>query len=331
MAEVVASKLKLLHLARIFQEETDDEHGLSTPQLIQKLAELDIAVERKTLYRDIECLRSFGFDIVKYDRRPTQYGLASREFQEQEVMLLADAVQSSRFLTQKKSDALVDSISKLGSRYMADGLKKRIHVEGRVKSQKESEFYDIDAIQRAFDAKKKIEFKYLKYDENKKLVPQKDNRTYTETPVQLMYMDDQYYLVTWNDAHEGFTTYRVDRMQSISLSKADATRNERIATFDVAKYQQRVFGMFKGEEVRATLRVSADVMNSVIDRFGEDVQSQPTDDGHALVTVNVMEAPTFYGWLATFGPSISIVSPTKLKQSYLNHLQSIVAGYLNQG
>lgn len=327
MAEVVASKLKLLHLTRIFMEETDDEHGLSTPQLIQKLAELDISVERKTLYRDIECLRSFGFDIIKYDRRPTQYGLASRVFQEQELMLLADAVQSSRFLTKKKSDALVDSISKLGSRYMADGLKKRIHIEGRVKSQKESEFYDIDTIQRAFDAKKKIEFKYLKYDENKKLVPQKDNRTYVETPVQLMYMDDQYYLISWNDAHEDFTTYRVDRMQSIELSSTDATRNEKIANFDVAQYQQRVFGMFKGRVTRATLRVSAEVMNSVIDRFGKDVTSTSTGDGYAKVTVDVMDAPTFYGWLATFGSNISIESPSSLRQSYLDHLQSIITGY----
>ena len=130
----VSQKLKLLYLARIFEEETDDEHGLTAPQLIALLAEHDVDVERKTLYRDIECLREFGYDIQKYQRSPVEYGLASRDFQEPELLLLADAVQSSRFLTQRKATSLVKSVGKLGSKYLADDLVKRVHVEGRIKA-----------------------------------------------------------------------------------------------------------------------------------------------------------------------------------------------------
>ena len=163
-----AQKLKLMYLAKLLESETDDEHGLTGPQIIQRLAELGIAVERKTLYRDLDCLREFGYNIVKYQRSPIEYGLASREFQESELLLLADAVQSSRFLTERKSSALVKAIGKLGSKYLADDLRRNLHVEGRIRSQNESVFYNIDAIQRAISAKKKVRFRYFKYDNRKK-------------------------------------------------------------------------------------------------------------------------------------------------------------------
>ena len=139
---------------------------------------------------------------------------------------MADAVQSSRFLTQKKSASLVKAISELGSRHIADGMHKRVYVEGRIKSLNESVFYNVDAIQRAIDKKRKVSFVYYKYDAKGKLVASRDGERYAETPVQLMYTDDEYYLVAWNDKHNGFTNYRVDRMKSIEVSDEPSTRNE---------------------------------------------------------------------------------------------------------
>lgn len=324
---VVDQKLKLLHLVQILETETDDEHGLTGPQLIERLAERGVNVERKTLYRDLDCLREFGYDVQKYQRSTVEYGLSSRDFQESELLLLADAVQSSRFLTKRKADALVKSVAKLGSKYMADNLQKRIHVEGRIKAQNESVYYNIDAIQRAMTAKRKVEFQYFKHDEAKKPVLQHGGRTYVETPVQLMYMDDCYYLVVWNDKHGDFANYRVDRMKRIEVSEEDGTRNEHIASFDVAKYQQRVFGMFNGESVAVTLLVKAGAMSSVVDRFGSDVSAVPAGEGLARVSVTVMEAPTFYGWLAQFGTDVVIEKPESLKRSYLAYLSDIARAY----
>ena len=324
---VVDQKLKLLHLVQILETETDDEHGLTGPQIIEKLAERGVNVERKTLYRDLDCLRDFGYDVQKYQRSTVEYGLATRDFQEGELLLLADAVQSSRFLTKRKSDALVKAVAKLGSKHMADNLRKHIHVEGRIRSQNESVFYNIDAIQRAMTAKRKVEFQYFKHDASKKPVMQREGRTYVETPVQLMYMDDCYYLVVWNDKHEDFANYRVDRMKYIEVSAEDATRNELIASFDVAKYQQRVFGMFNGESVAVTLLVKESAMSSVIDRFGADVSAVPAGEGFARVSATVMEAPTFYGWLAQFGTDVVIEKPESLKRSYLAYLSDIARAY----
>ncbi len=329
MAQVARSKLKLLYLAQIMENETDESHGISIGDIIAKLAEVDIEVERKTVYRDLECLKQFGYDIIREDdRRPVLYKLASRDFQDQELFLLADAVQSSRFLTQSKCNALVRSIGKLGSKYMADGLRKRVHVERRVKGHdNETVFYGIDAIQRAMNAKRKVSFMYYKYDGRGKLVAQHAGKPYLETPVQLMYMNDEYYLVVWNDKHEEFTNYRVDRMREIEVSTTPATRNEKIATFNVAEYQQRVFDMFTGEPVNVELSVDPSAVSAVIDRLGKDVEITLEDDGRSHVRTWVMEAPTFYGWLATLGCAIRIEAPDELAEAYRKYLRDIIASY----
>lgn len=322
-----AQKLKMLHLIQILSHETDDEHGLTVPQLIERLEERGVTVDRKTLYNDLDCLAEFGYDIQSFRRAKLERALASRDFQESELSLLADAVQSSRFLTAKKADELVRKISKLGSKYMAKDLVKKIHVEGRIGTQNESVYYNVDAIQRAIGARKKIEFRYFRFDETKRRVEKTPGRIYVETPVQLLYMSDCYYLVAWNDKHEHFVNYRVDRMKNINVSTEDAARNEEIATFDAERYQQRIFGMYSGDPVSVKLLVKAHAMGPVIDRFGVNVQVSPAGEGIARVSTVVLEAPTFYGWLAQFGDDVIIESPASLRESYAAHLEKTLATY----
>lgn len=317
-------KLKLLHLARILHEDTDDQHGLTMPQIVEKLADLGIDAERKALYRDIASLEEFGFCIEKLRTSPVQYALVSRRFEEGELLLLADAIQSSKFLTKTKSEKLTRSIKTLGSKRQAKSLAKHLHVEGRIKMQNESVFYSLDAIQQAIAAKRKVEFQYFKYDCNKNRTVQHDGRIYKETPVQMVYSGDCYYLVTFNDKHSSFVSYRVDRMLQVTVSQESATRNADIATFDMNAYQARLFGMFSGEAVRAQLLVAEDAMGAVIDRFGRDVKSLPTGDGFARVNVTVTESPTFFGWVAQFGTLVKIEQPASLKAAYVKHLQDIL-------
>lgn len=316
--------LKLLHLARILHEETDEEQGLTMAEIIAKLSELGIEAERKSLYRNIASLEEFGFSIEKLRTSPVQYALVNRQFEEGELLLLADAVQSSKFLTKTKAEKLTRSIKSLGSKRQAKDLSKRLHVEGRIKMQNESVFYSLDAIQRAIASKRKIEFQYFKYTCDKQRALQYDGRIYVETPVQMVYSGDCYYLIAYNDKHADFVSYRVDRMLKVQVSEQAATRNSEIATFDVAGYQSRMFGMFSGESVRAQLSVAEEAMGAVIDRFGRDITSTTTPDGNALVNVTVTESPTFYGWLAQFGGLVKITQPESLRTAYLQHLQAIL-------
>lgn len=320
-------KLKLLHLVRLFHEETDPDHGLTMPQILEHLAGKGITAERKAIYRDIEALRSFGPDITTLPRRPVEYALASREFSLSEMLLLADAVQGSRFLTQGKSDALVRSIKTLGSRHQAKALAKRTHVEGRVKTQNESVFSNVDCIHEALREKRKVSFKYFKYGADKRRVMQHGGQSYVETPVQLVYSDGFYYLIAYNDRHDSLVTYRVDRMTSLMICDEKAARSELISSFDVAEHERRAFGMYQGDPVPLTLRVREDAMSGVIDRLGRDVTATPAGEGWAHVAATAMASPVLFGWLAQFGDAVVVEKPTSLARAYADHLRAILAAH----
>lgn len=326
-------KLKLLYLLQILQRETDEEHGLTSPQIISKLAEKGVEVERKTLYRDFECLRHAGYDVQKYaHRRPVQYALIPHRFQPEDLSLMADAVQSSKSITEGKARELVHEIGSLGSRYTEANLDKRIHVAGRIGYQARSVFYAIDTIQRAIDAGHKVAFTYWKYNEHKCRVAQHGGVVYRETPVHLLYKSGLYYLISWRDkAAPGeapdFRTYRIDRMQSVVEDDAPAVTNEAIRSFDINTYLEQTFDMFTGKPTDTLLRVKGSVMSSVIDRFGEDVRVVQVEDGCATVNVTVRPAPTFFGWLAQFGTDIVIEQPGNLRQKYAQYLARIVTAY----
>ncbi|MEG1397629.1 MAG: WYL domain-containing protein [Raoultibacter sp.] len=327
MARSVNQKLKMLCLAKMLLEETDDEHGLSMPAIVERLAEQGIAAERKALYRDIALLRDFGLDIITRKGTRTEYAIGVRRFEFQELLLLVDAVQSSRFLTEKKSDLLVDRIKSLASVHQADRLSKRIHVEGRIKMQNESIYRNIDAIQEAIACKQKIEFHYFEYNVNKEEVLRHNGDLYKETPVNLVYAADYYYLIAYNDKHSDFVRYRVDRMRDLAVAPDAATHNEAIAHFDVQDFSLRSCSMFGGKEASVTLLVNREIIGSVIDRFGKDVKVVAAGEGAAHVYVPVLESTVFFGWLAQFGTQVRIEKPAKLAQNYRDYLAEIVATY----
>ena len=263
-----------------------------------------------------------------------------------------DAVQSSRFLTQRKSDALVAGVKRLATKRQRKLLDKRVHVEGRIKMQNESVFYSVDRIQEALAGKRKISFTYFKYDAEKRKKLQHDGRRYVETPVQLVYSEGYYYLVAFNEKHDGFANYRVDRMDRIEVLEEPAAKNERIATFDPCELESRAFGMYAGEPVSVELLVAAgamgavvdrfgrdvqsvpmtllvdeSVMGAVIDRFGKDVESLPAGEGWARVYAVVMKSPVLFGWLAQFGDRVHIEKPASLAAEYRDYLAGIVASY----
>lgn len=319
-------RLKLFYLMKILREETDEEQGLTMVQIISKLAEYDIAAERKAIYRDMEALRDFGFDIEKRGA-PCEYALKNRPFKFPELLLLIDAIQSSRFLTESKSEALVESVKAFASYSQAQLLGKRVFVEGRIKMQNESVFYNVDKIQEAIMGKRKVEFQYFEYGTDKAKVLRHDAEFYVETPVYLVYLEGYYYLIAFNDAHDDFVRYRVDRMLNLRMSKCAATRNARIASFDVREFEIRSFGMFSGDTASVELKVRKEAMGAVIDRFGRDVFSSAREDGTAHVHVVVLKSPVFYGWLAQFGELIQIVKPQSLIEDYRDYLMDIVGSY----
>ena len=229
MAASNAQKLKILHLMEIFKTETDPEHGLTMPQIIERLAARGIDAERKGIYRDIETLREFGMDIRTLKRQPVQYSLAERDFELSQLMLLVDAVQSSKFLSDGASKALVKSVRQLASAEERKALNKQVHVHGRPKRQDQSDFVAVDRLQEAIAQKSKVSFHYYKYGAGKERVARKGGAAHVVTPISLIYSDGNYYLVAFSAADGEIRNYRVDRMDRIDVTGEPAERNEQIA------------------------------------------------------------------------------------------------------
>jgi len=307
--------------------ETDDEHGLSMPQIISRLAEQGVSAERKSVYDDFASLREYGFDVVARSGRPTVYALGERKFEDPEVILLIDAVLSSRFLTDKKSKELAAKLSGLTSRHLAQKLNKQIYVAGRIKMQNESVFYNIDIIHQALSLRQCLSFQYYDYNFQKIRVPRRDGERYTVSPLGLAYVDEFYYLITYNERYQSITPYRVDRMKSVAVEDAPAVNPPAEMGFDMVKHTNRVFKMFEGETIQVALTIQGWAMNPIIDRFGKDAKVEALDDEHATVYVSVTKTPEFFGWLAAFGDGVRISEPVSLAEEYKAYLQQIAALY----
>ena len=322
-----SQKLKLLYLVQMFEEETDPEKGMTMPQIIEYLYEHDISAERKSIYRDISILREFGMDIRTYQRSPVEYALAERDFELSELMLLVDAVQSSRFLSEGKSKALVKSIRLMASNNQRRLLNKQVNVHGRPQNQAQSDFVNVDCIQSAIAQKKKIAFKYYKYNVRLEKIERTAGKISVTTPVSLIYSDDNYYLVGYSDAHDDFTHYRVDRMGAIQILEDEATKNDRIMNFDPNELARHAFSMYGGEKIRATFKVKEKVMNVIADKFGTSIPVYPQNDGTALVEASVLMSPALYGWLAEMGADVEVMQPARLRQGYADYIERILALY----
>ena len=245
-------KLKPLYLMRILEEKTDVDHAMTIGEIISELAGYDVKAERKSIYADLELLRQFGVDIETARDKTTRYYIAGRRFELPELKLLVDAVQSSRFITEKKSAELIEKLSSLTSSAQAGQLERQVHISGRPKAINEALYYNVDAIHAAIHATRQITFRYFDYNTRKKRVYRKDGGQYQCTPVALCWNDDQYYLVAYSAKYDGLAHYRVDRMNDVSMMEELAEDFDR-NLFDAAGYAKKLFGMYSGETVAATL------------------------------------------------------------------------------
>lgn len=306
-------KLKMLYLMKIFYEETDDSNFLTTKEIIQKLEEYGVMAERKTLYVDIDELRSFGVDIImERIGRNSYYHIGRRYFELPELKLLVDAVQSARGITDKKSGELIEKVEGLVSKYEAKQLNRQVFITGRVKTMNESVYYNIDAIHEAVSTDKQIKFKYFKWDLQKKMKLRKDGDWFQVSPWALIWDNEYYYLIAYDIENSKIKHYRVDKMLYISLVDEKREGKEQYIKFDITRYSKSLFGMFGGEETKVTLEADNSMVNVVIDRFGKDIIINSVDPDHFRTTVNVSVSSQFLGWIIALGDKIRIVKPDEV-------------------
>ncbi|MBQ3392761.1 MAG: WYL domain-containing protein [Lachnospiraceae bacterium] len=303
-------KLKMLYLAKIFSEETDDQHGLTISGIQAKLAACGVNADRKTLYLDLEELRHFGMDIVVNKEGSRYfYALGERDFELSELKLLVDSVQSSRFLTDRKSQKLIKKLEGLVSRYEAGKLQRQVVLSGRVKTMNESIYYNVDKLHEAIGRGKQIRFKYYQWNVKKEMELRKNGEWYRVSPWALMWHNENYYLVAYDPADKKIKHYRVDKMIRITPADEDREGAEAFKAFDAASYAKSLFGMFGGEETRVTLEAENGLAGILIDRFGKDIPLVAIDPGHFRTVVSVAVSSQFLSWIMALGEGIRITSP----------------------
>lgn len=329
MARTYKQKTKLLHILRILNEKTDENHYLTAAQLIEELEKAGICAERKSIYSDIEELTDYGYDIIHIKSRTNGgYYLGSREFELAELKLLVDAVQSSRFITKKKSTELIKKIEKLTSVYEAKNLQRQVYVSNRVKTDNESIYYNIDDIHNAIQNNKKIKFQYMDWTISKELKPRKNGQWYEVSPYALIWAEERYYLVGYATIEGEIRHYRVDKIGKVEILDEKREGMDNPGTFDVAAYSNKVFGMYGGETESVTIAFPEKLIGVFIDRFGKEIDIRKREDGILSVRASVVLSGQFYGWLSGLGRDVTILSPKTVKEDYCNYLQEVLKNNL---
>ena len=324
-AEDNDTRLRILYLYQMLLTQSDEDHPLSTKQIMDRMMEQHhIYMHRTTVPKDIELLKAAGFDIVGVRRRAWEYHLADRQFSLPELKLLIDAVQSSKFITEKKSRILIEKLISLTSENNADKLKRTVHITGRVKSDNEKGYYIVDAINDAMNSDVKISFYYFELDGNKKQVLMNEGKPYTVSPFDLIWDGDYYYLIGFCDERDSVRTFRVDRIKKQpEILKVRAV--EKPEEYDVSRYTTEAFRMFTTDEtVEVTLRCDNCVMKSVVDKFGMGINTQSIGADRFRTKVRVCTSPTFYRWIFGSGGKIVIESPENVRKAYKEMLQNAI-------
>ncbi len=332
MAKSANQKMKLLYLLKILSEKSDESHCLSTQELIAQLASYGISAERKSIYDDMECLIHFGYDIVNVKSRSNGgYYLASREFELPELKLLVDAVQASRFITQKKSRELIAKIEKLAGPYEGKQLQRQVFVAGRVKTENESIYYNVDRIHKAIQDNVPVTFTYLSWNVKKELTPRRQGKKYRISPWALTWQDENYYLIAYDDEEERIKHFRVDKMSHITELSGEIRKGvEAFGAFDIASYTNRTFGMFGGEEETVTLKLPENMIGIILDRFGKDIDIRRAGEEMVCVRIKAAVSRQFYGWLTGLGAEITVTGPEHVRTGYIGYLEDILKKYKEQ-
>lgn len=327
MAKSRNQKAKILYLLKFLQERTDETHRVSMEDILSYLESNDISAERKSIYADIETLKTFGYDILFQKGKEGGYFLASRSFELPELKLLADAVSASRFVTSKKSQELIRKLEQLTSKNEAVKLNRQLYVANRSKAVNESIFYNVDDIHEAIAANVKIKFQYFEWNVDKTMKLRREGEYYMVSPWRLLWDDENYYLIAFDDRDQMIKHFRIDKMLKVSLTTQKREGKESFEHFDLAGYSRKTFGMFAGESQTVTLSCKNYLAGVMIDRFGQEVSMRKKDEEHFYLRAEVAVSPQFFGWITGFGNSVRIEKPVEVVKEYGKWLAAIMSQY----
>ena len=318
-------KLKLYRLAQIMLENTDDEHYITMPEIMEELGKYEVTADRKTIYADLRDLSVLGIEV---EGEPIgnryHYRVVNRPFELPELKLLVDSIQSSKFITEKKTNTLIKKLEKLVSKYDAQRLQRQVYVSGRIKTMNESIYYTVDAIHNAISENKKIKFQYFQWNVKKEMELRHGGAWYHISPWGLSWDDENYYMIGYDAEAQMIKHYRVDKMGQVEVTVNPREGVKQFSQIDVTSYTNQTFGMFAGEESVVTMEFPVRLTGVVLDRFGRETDIRPMSEEVFRIRAKVAVSGQFFGWLAGIGQGARIVAPEAVQKRYVQWLSDIL-------
>lgn len=318
----MTSKERLIELLKLLYDKTDENHPMTTAEIASFFKKQGVPTDRDTVKADIDTLNRCGIEIYAIKSTQNKYYFSDRPFELAELKLLVDAVESSKFITARKSQSLVNKLTTLAGQHNASELERHLYTTGRIKPENEMIYYAVDKIHQAINRECQISFVYCEYSRNKQLVPKHDGALYIFSPYAMLYNEDKYYVLGYSERHGKIVSYRVDRMKSVSLLENAII--PRPVDFDPVDYTVNVFSMFSGTPCEVELLCENRLMNYIVDRFGDEVQTVPADENHFVAVVEVSVSQTFFARIFQFAGGIQIKGPQKVVEEYRQMLQKAV-------
>ena len=321
------SKLRLLYIGKMLQN-TDEAHPLTNAEMMQLLEDkYGMTTHRTTIPSDIDLLKKSGMEIEIIESKPKKYYLNdyARTFTLPELKMLVDAVASFKFITKKKSDELIEKIVTLGTPSSVPSLKRNLWPEGRIRQENERIYFNIEAVNQAINEGKKISFQYFQYDVRKEQKLKHDGAPYKFSPYSLVWNGDYYYVVGYSEKHQSIGSFRVDRIyKQPKILKEDAV--SRPEAYDEAEYVKTMFHMYSKKPETVELICDNDIMDTIIDKFGEDVKTYAYNLSSFKAEVEVATSHVFYSWVFGFGGRVKIKGPENVKREYEEMVKAAAAG-----
>ncbi len=325
------NKIKLLFLHDIFTRQTDKDHVYSANELCDLLLEYGISCERKSIYSDIDALKEYGMDIVNVRSPKRGYYLNERKFDTAEVRLLIDAVQAAKFISSRKTKALIYKIGNLLSEFQEEELREQIYVESSFKSEKEDLYEIIKLLDNAIKRSKQVQITYAKRKLENRYLKKSEGKVFLINPYSLLWSNDHYYLVCNNDKYSNLMHLRLDRISDVKLLDSASKHFSKVSKytekFDTADYSNKIFNMFTGESGEIELCCDNRIIDDILEKFGEEIPLKIFDENHFVFKADVELSNGLISWIMQYGSDIKVLSPKKLSEAIVEKTKEILSVY----
>lgn len=354
-------KIKPYVVLQYLLKNTDEDHIATAFDIIAFLEdECGIEAERRSIYKDIEEINKVALmfqqectideaadmleededdslKLVKYDKSRKGFYVQSavRQFELNDMRLLAECVYSAKFIAEGQAKRLVERvICDFISTHQAEKIKHDALLTDRVKTNNKAVLRSLSTINEAMSTKldgkshkpEKIQFKYLKYsiDNMEQQIERRKGETYIVSPFQFIINDGNYYLLAYNELRKAIWTYRIDRMKDVRRTGVPREGDEAFQQIDIRTFAQRTISMYSGKQETVTIRFIMSLLDTAIEQFGKkNVIYKKVDDHHFNMTATIDISNQFFAWLLRFGTSVRLLSPASVVDDFNNYLEKI--------